>query len=180
MPASSSDFDRLNNVEQILWSDVPVGDIDVIVRANRITLHPQSYSLVIRTRGLEEEEKIFDAQVEIEKVNLYVVNPSPDEPARRLQAQIHFHVSGSEAANLATDHALYKVTIRLVPRDSSGAAQLAVEEENSLKPQQYSYKRTLHFDIPTVGRYTLRTRVAIETPYGEIAAEYEGPNLRVV
>jgi hypothetical protein len=180
MPPSSTDFDRHNNVEQIFWSDIPVGEIEVIVRAHRIPIHPQSYSLVIRTRGSEEVQETIDAQVEIEKVNLYVVDPPPDNPARRLQAQIHFHVSGSEAKNLTTDRAPYKATIRLVTRDSSGAAQLAVEEESSLKPKNYSYKRTLHFDIPTEGRYTLRTRISIETPYGEITAEYEGPNLRVV
>jgi hypothetical protein len=179
MPTSSSDFDRLNNVEQILWSDVPVGEIDVIVCANRITLHPQSYSLVIRKRESEGAHETVDAQVEIEKVKLYVVDPPPDKPARRLQAQIHFRVSGSEAANLTTDRAPYKASIRLISRDSSGAAQLAVEEESSMKPQKYIYKRTLYFDVPIVGRYTLRTRVAIETPHGEIAAEYEGPNLRV-
>lgn len=180
MPASLSDFDRLNNVEQILWSDVPVGEIDVIVRANRITLQPQSYSLVIRTRGSEGAEESFEAQVEIEKVDLYVVDPPPDKPARRLQAQIHFRVSGPAAVNLTRDRAPYKAAIRLVSRVSSGASQLAVEDESSLEPQQNSYKSTLHFDIPVVGRYTLRTRVAIKTPSGEIADEYEGPNLKVV
>jgi len=180
MPASSSGFDRINNVEQVFWSDVPVGEIDVIVRAHRITLHPQSYSLVIRTQGSEIAQETVEAQVEIEKVNLYVVDPPPDKPERRLQAQIHFSVSGTGAANLTADGAPYQATIRLVPRDSSGAAQLAVTEESSLTPQKYSYKRTLHFNVPMVGRYTLRTLVAIETPDGEIIDEYEGPYLTVV
>ena len=98
----------------------------------------------------------------------------------RLQAQIHFHVSGPGAANLTTDRVPYKVTIRLAPQSSSGAAHFAVEEESPLEPHQYSYTRALQFEIPMIGRYTLRTHVAIKTPSGEITAEYEGPNLRVV
>lgn len=48
MPPSSTDFDRTNNVEQVVWPDVPVGNVEIVVRAHRITLHPQSYALVIR------------------------------------------------------------------------------------------------------------------------------------
>ncbi len=47
MPPSSAEFDRFNNVEQIIWQDVMPGKVEVIVRAHRI-LHPQSYSLVVR------------------------------------------------------------------------------------------------------------------------------------
>jgi subtilisin family serine protease len=49
MPPSSTEFDRKNNVEQVVWTDVPVGDVEIAVRAHRITLHPQSYALVVRT-----------------------------------------------------------------------------------------------------------------------------------
>lgn len=44
-------FDRRNNVEQVLWNDVPAGPIDIIVRAERIAAveRPQKYALVIRT-----------------------------------------------------------------------------------------------------------------------------------
>jgi hypothetical protein len=49
VPASSTGFDRLNNVEQVLWASPPAGSLDIIVRAHRITEHPQSYALVIRT-----------------------------------------------------------------------------------------------------------------------------------
>lgn len=43
----STDFDRVNNVEQVIWVDVPSGNVDISVRAFRIT-KPQSYALVIR------------------------------------------------------------------------------------------------------------------------------------
>jgi hypothetical protein len=49
VPAGSSAFDRSNNVEQVLWPDPPLGTLDIIVRAHRITEHPQAYALVIRT-----------------------------------------------------------------------------------------------------------------------------------
>ena len=48
MPASSSDFDRINNVEQVLWSSVPAGQATVTVRAFRTTLEAQNFALVIR------------------------------------------------------------------------------------------------------------------------------------
>jgi hypothetical protein len=48
MPASSTDFDRINNVEQVAWAAVPAGAATVAVRAHRITLNAQSFALVIR------------------------------------------------------------------------------------------------------------------------------------
>jgi serine protease AprX len=44
---TSSDFDRKNNIEQVIWTDVPAGKVEVIVRAFRI-LQEQSYALVMR------------------------------------------------------------------------------------------------------------------------------------
>jgi serine protease AprX len=48
MPAGSSDFDRRNNVEQVILQNAPGGNVDVVVKAFRTALHPQSYALVIR------------------------------------------------------------------------------------------------------------------------------------
>jgi serine protease AprX len=48
MPASSSDFDRINNVEQIFWTDIPAGPAEITVRAHRIALHAQPFALVVR------------------------------------------------------------------------------------------------------------------------------------
>lgn len=45
---NSTAFDRNNNVEQVVWENVPAGDVDIIVRAHRIPLFPQSYALVTR------------------------------------------------------------------------------------------------------------------------------------
>lgn len=52
MPPSSTGFDRVNNVEQIICQDVNLGKVEVIVRAHRI-LYPQSYSLVVRVISAE-------------------------------------------------------------------------------------------------------------------------------
>lgn len=41
-------FDRTNNVEQVLWTDMPPGAAKVIVRAHRITRFPQPYAYVWR------------------------------------------------------------------------------------------------------------------------------------
>lgn len=45
MRGISTKFDRFNNVEQVIWSNVPIGAIVIVVRAYR-TLLPQSYALV--------------------------------------------------------------------------------------------------------------------------------------
>jgi subtilisin family serine protease len=45
----AADFDRSNNVEQVFWTAIPQGEVEIIVRAERITQFPQSYALVIRT-----------------------------------------------------------------------------------------------------------------------------------
>jgi subtilisin family serine protease len=41
-------FDRLNNVEQVLWTHIPAGDVRVTVRAFRITRYPQPWAYVWR------------------------------------------------------------------------------------------------------------------------------------
>jgi serine protease AprX len=46
---SSSGFDRTNNVEQVVWAGVPAGNVEIIVRAHRVTQFLQSYAWVIRT-----------------------------------------------------------------------------------------------------------------------------------
>jgi len=51
MPPSSTEFDRLNNIEQVFWPQVPVGKLELIVRAYRIAIHPQSFALVARVSG---------------------------------------------------------------------------------------------------------------------------------
>jgi len=48
-PASSAGFDRVNNVEQVLWNNLPAGPVEVIVRAHRVALEPQTYALVVRS-----------------------------------------------------------------------------------------------------------------------------------
>jgi serine protease AprX len=45
---NSNDFDRVNNVEQVMWRGVPAGIATIIVRAHRVPRHPQSYALVVR------------------------------------------------------------------------------------------------------------------------------------
>jgi serine protease AprX len=50
MPAGSADFDRTNNVEQVVWRNVAVGTVTVTVAAHRVTLRPQTFALVIRVQ----------------------------------------------------------------------------------------------------------------------------------
>jgi hypothetical protein len=45
---TASGFDRVNNVEQVLWENIPPGDAKITVRAFRITQFPQPYALAWR------------------------------------------------------------------------------------------------------------------------------------
>jgi hypothetical protein len=45
---TSSGFDRSNNVEQVLWPNMPPGDAKVTIRATRITRFPQPYAYAWR------------------------------------------------------------------------------------------------------------------------------------
>ncbi len=48
MSSSSTEFDRHNNVEQVIWENVPQEKIEIVVSAYRVTKEPQSYALVWR------------------------------------------------------------------------------------------------------------------------------------
>ena len=45
---TSSNFDRVNNVEQVVWDNIPTGDVRITIRAFHITQFPQSF---LRTLG---------------------------------------------------------------------------------------------------------------------------------
>jgi len=49
-PPGTDAFDRLNNVEQVIWQDPPAGQAQIVVRAHRITTFSQSFALVWRLR----------------------------------------------------------------------------------------------------------------------------------
>ncbi len=46
--AGSTAFDRVNNVEQVVWSAIPAGAVTIAVNAHKATLGAQDYALVIR------------------------------------------------------------------------------------------------------------------------------------
>jgi serine protease AprX len=47
---TSSDFDRLNNVEQVAWTNMPPGKAKIVIRAFRITNFPQPYAYAWRIK----------------------------------------------------------------------------------------------------------------------------------
>jgi len=50
MPAGSTGFDRVNNAEQVVMTNVPAGTLTVTVSAHKVTIGPQNFALVIRVR----------------------------------------------------------------------------------------------------------------------------------
>jgi len=45
---TSNSFDRVNNVEQVVWTDMPPGSARIVVRAFHITRFPQPYAYAWR------------------------------------------------------------------------------------------------------------------------------------
>ena len=45
---TSRNFDRVNNVEQVLWTKMPPGNAKIVIRAFRITRFPQPYAYAWR------------------------------------------------------------------------------------------------------------------------------------
>lgn len=45
---TSTGFDRANNVEQVVWENIPPGDVKITIRAFRITQFPQPYAFAWR------------------------------------------------------------------------------------------------------------------------------------
>ena len=45
---TSKKFDRVNNVEQVLWANMPPGPAKITIRAFRITSFPQPYAYAWR------------------------------------------------------------------------------------------------------------------------------------
>ena len=45
---TSSSFDRVNNVEQVVWDNIPAGDVRITIRAFRITQFPQPWAYAWR------------------------------------------------------------------------------------------------------------------------------------
>jgi hypothetical protein len=45
---ASKTFDRQNNVERIVWTGIPPGKAEIVIRAHRITQYPQPYAYVWR------------------------------------------------------------------------------------------------------------------------------------
>jgi len=48
---ASDEFDRVNNVEQIVWTDIPAGEAQIVVRAHRITRFAQPYAFAWQISG---------------------------------------------------------------------------------------------------------------------------------
>jgi len=51
MAPNSNAFDRRNNVEQVVWDNVPGGTVEIVVRGHRVPVFVQSYALVTRVEG---------------------------------------------------------------------------------------------------------------------------------
>ena len=74
---NSTAFDRQNNVEQVVWEDLPAGNVDIIVRAHNIPFFAQSYALAIRIEGEAQPSQALELDINGAEV-LGEINPAAE------------------------------------------------------------------------------------------------------
>jgi hypothetical protein len=78
----ATDFDRTNNVEQVIWDNLPAGNVEVIVRAHRVPSFSQTYALVTRIAGgLQPRQELHINGPEIQGE----INPAGEQDLYTLQ-----------------------------------------------------------------------------------------------
>jgi hypothetical protein len=173
VPAASLAFDRANNVEQVVWENVPPGNVQVAVRAHRITLHPQSYALVVRVDHDGNVPGTGDVGLSIANVEL------TQSGVNELTAAVSFQLTGEDADGASNAHTPFRIQLALLDLGSADS-QTVASEEATLQPGILAYRRPLRFPIPSPGRYRLHSRVILVLADGERTADFDGPSFRVI
>lgn len=117
-------------------------------------------------------------RLEIGGVQLSVVEPAARRPEKRLQAEIRFQLSGSEAETLTAKGIAFRIEGYTVDVER-GFSELVVTHQSRLEPQVFNYRDRQEFRIPDVGRYEFHSLVLLLPP-GDLAAYHRGPSIRVV
>jgi hypothetical protein len=173
----AEEFDRVNNVEQIVWENLPEGRLEIIVHAHRITLFPQSFALVIRSDGAENDENddmTLDLALEISNFVFSMSGPSD------VTAIVSFVLAGGDAATVAQMQTPFQVQLFLDETSSKVSSQQVAVYIGYLENGDFNYEVSeLRFPI-SAGTYKLRCLVHVESGEGLVQTEYESPPFRVV
>ena len=169
----STAFDRVNNVEQIIWENMPAGDVNIIVRAYRIPSAAQSYALVTRIEGGNQppqELEINGPEVQGE------IDPAGNQDLYRFNVTTQGTYTIDTSGTTDTFMSLFgpdSETIFVAADDDSGPGTLSLLVKDLAVGQYFILIR--HFS-PT-GRGPYGISVTSNTNPGPVQMDIDGPEV---
>ena len=134
---------------------------------------------------LEETEKVipnyppepYKAQLKINTVQITPVEPMLSSTEKKLEAEISFQLSGTDAYMLTSNRLPYRLVIYSI-EFSKGIPAFVTKLDGQLEPAKYEYSHHLQFAEPAAGKYEYHivTRVP---PEGKLMGDYQGPILTI-
>jgi hypothetical protein len=112
------------------------------------------------------------------KIEILAVKPSEAERFKKLAAEVHFELSGSQKDTLAAARTPFWIHVHTVDLVSE-TESLVASQRRELEPQVFKYKERLEFPIPELGRYELQSLVLLPPPVGRMTL-CQGPTFKVV
>ena len=171
---NSTAFDRNNNVEQVLWENLPAGNVHIIVRAHRVPLFAQSYALVTRIEGgtqPPQELAINGPEVQGE------INPAAESDLYTFRVTTAGTYTIETSGTTNTFLSLFgpdSQTNLVATDDDSGPGTLSLLVQN-LGAGQY-FVRVRHFSSAGTGAYGVSVR-SNNNP-GPVQIQVNGPEVQ--
>ncbi len=174
VPSNSTAFDRTNNVEQVVWENVPAGDVDIIVRAHRIPSFAQSYALATRIDGGSQpprELEINGPEIQGE------INPAGEQDLYTLRVTTAGRYTINTSGTTDTFLSLFgpdSETTLVAADDDSGPGTLSLIVQDLVVGNYFVQVR--HFS-PT-GRGPYGISVASNNNPGPVQMQVDGPEVQ--
>jgi hypothetical protein len=149
----------------------------ILEQANLPVLAPSLSAQVAKT-SLARIAVPDEAQIEILGLRVSEIEPPADAPDNRLEAELSFRVSGSQASERMQERMAFQIELYTVALES-GAFDLIAFSGGRLKPDVFEYSSRLAFPLPELGGYIVHAVVHLLPP-GERIASWRGPRLTVV
>ena len=171
---TSAAFDRANNVEQVVWENVPAGNVEIIVRAHNIPVFAQSYALVTRIEGgtqAPQELEINGAEVQGE------INPAGESDLYTFRVPTAGTYTIETSGTTDTFLSLFgpdSETTLVAEDDDSGPETLSLLVQ-TLVVGQY-FVRVRHFSSTRTGPYGILVR-SHNNP-GPMQIQVNGPEVQ--
>jgi hypothetical protein len=117
-------------------------------------------------------------ELAILRVDLAEVEPAVEVRAKKLVAETHFQLTGSDSETIAAECRPFRIECHTVDLEG-GASRLVTAELKHLRAGLLDYTSQQTFPVPEVGRYELHTVVLLLPPC-EMMASHRGPIFNVV